>query len=386
MEFVEKKTSTRKRCPKGQWMTETGCVDKEIAKQQRLMSKKPRKQYTFKNKSKKHPLEQLVTVFKPQTPPTSPHTPPGLPPTSPHTPPGLPLTSEELLDQMFSPRSAHAKLAVPSTIVEEDENAEESSKVPRVGVSAFALKRSASNTGSITPRTAYAKAYFTKPVTLLNTFPLDSESVADHKLLFQVSFTTPDQFTNYTNLSKPGRRIDCLYQSLFSIGLRDVNKAKMDSVEINEKGKKGVDKTAQKEYLKQMFGLRENQIHYNRTAEQRTPGGSISTEMTIQLLQYLCKRRLKDNHTTLIILFFYKNERVTHSHAIIAYKYKGIVYFFDPQMKGKIDDKKIRSRTLTHLAKYSGNSVIGSFSFYMINELPEPREPVNLTCDIPYVG
>jgi hypothetical protein len=160
----------------------------------------------------------------------------------------------------------------------------------------------------------------------------------------------------------------------------------MDSVEINEKGKKGVAKTAQKEYFKQMFGLKENQIHYNRTAEQRTPGGSISTKMTIQLLQYLCKRKLKDNHTTVIIVFFYKNERVTHSHAIIAYKYKGIVYFFDPQMKGKIDDKKIRSRTLTHLAKYAGNSVIGSFSFYMINELPEPREPQNLVCDIPYVG
>jgi len=372
MDFVAKKTSTRKRCPKGQWMTDSGCVSKELVKQQRSMSKKPRKQYTFKNRSKKQPLEQLVTVFKPQTPPNSPHTPPGLPPAS---------------EQMFSPRPAHAKLAALSTIVEEDEHALESIKVPKVGQpTAAVVKRSASNTDSVTPRTAFAKAYFTKPVTLLNTFPLDSESVADRKLLFQVSFTTPDQFTNYANLSKPGRQIDCLYQSLFSIGLREVNKAKMDSVEINEKGKKGVGRTAQKEYLKQMFGLRENQIHYNRTEEQRTSGGSISTKMTIKLLQDLCKRKLKDNHTTIIIVRFYKRERFSHGHAIIAYKYKGIVYFFDPQQKGIIDDNKIRSRTLAHLAKYAGNSDIGGFSFYMINELPEPREPVNLTCDIPYIG
>jgi hypothetical protein len=108
--------------------------------------------------------------------------------------------------------------------------------------------------------------------------------------------------------------------------------------------------------------------------------------MTIKLLQDLCKRKLKDNHTTIIIVRFYKRERFSHGHAIIAYKYKGIVYFFDPQQKGIIDDNKIRSRTLAHLAKYAGNSDIGGFSFYMINELPEPREPVNLTCDIPYIG
>lgn len=386
MDFVAKKSSTRKRCPKGQWMMDGVCVNRELVIGQRAMSKKARKQYTLKNKPKKQPLEQLGTVFKPHTPSNSPHTPPGLPSNSPHTPPGLPPTSEKLLDQTFSTIPARAKLAVPSTIVEGDENAEESIKVPKVEEPAAGVKKSASNTDSVTPRTTFSKAYFTKPVTLLNTFPQDSESGIERTLLFQVSFTSPEQFTNYANLSKPGRMIDCFFQSLFSIGLRDVNKAKMDSSEINEKGKRGVGVIAQRKYLVQMFGLQDSQVHYNRTAAQRTPGGSISTKMTIKLLQYLCKRRLKDNHTTLINVFFYKGEKATHGHAIIAYKYKDTVYFFDPQMKGLIDDNRIRSRTLTHLSKYAGNSVIGGFSFFTVNELPEPREPVNLTCEIPYLG
>lgn len=71
---------------------------------------------------------------------------------------------------------------------------------------------------------------------------------------------------------------------------------------------------------------------------------------------------------------------------MIVYKHKGAVYFFDPQQKGFKDDKKIRSKTLTHLAKYAGNSYIGAYSYFMVNELPEPREPENLTCEIPYVG
>lgn len=360
--------STRKRCPNGEHMFKGQCVKKEVIQQEKAL-KKPRKPRTVKKQ------ERALTPVLEDGTKTS------LPPShSPHTPPGLPPTSEEQPEQMLFPRSASAKKAALSTIVEDVEPSLKSIKVPKVEEPAAVVNQ------PITPRTSFSKAYFTKPVTLLNTFPLDSESVADGKLLFQVSFTSPEQFMNYANLSKPGRQIDCLYQSLFSIGLREVNKAKMDSVEINEKGKSGVGRTAQKEYLKQMFGLRENQIHYNRTEDQRTSGGSISTKMTIKLLQDLCKRKLKDNHTTVIIVRFYKNERFTHGHAIIAYKYKGIVYFFDPQQKGIIDDNKIRSRTLTHLAKYAGNSDIGAFSFYTINELPEPREPVNLTCDIPYVG
>jgi len=368
MEFVAKKTLTRKRCPRGQHRNAAGeCVNKELLKQQRsMMPKKPRKQYTFKNRSKKQSLEQSVAIVK--------HTSPGSTPESP-----LPKPSEELLEQMFSPRPARAKVAVPSTIVEEEMHSQKSIRVPKVGEPAF-------NTDSVTPRTAFSKAYFTKPVTLLNKYPEDSESVSQHKLLFQVSFTSPDQFVNYVNLSKNRPKIDCFYQSLFSIGLRDVNKAKMDSVEVDEKGERGVRVTDQKEYLAKVFGLRDGQIEYVNSGEIRDSNGLFTKRLGLERIRDVLKRKLKDNHTTPLALFFYKYGKATFGHTIIAYKYRGTIYFFDPQQKGILDDKKIRSKTLTHLSKYAENSYIGGFSYFMIDELPEPREPINLTCDIPYVG
>jgi hypothetical protein len=242
------------------------------------------------------------------------------------------------------------------------------------------------SSNSITPRTAFSKAYFTKPVTMLNKYPEDLESVSQRQLLFQVSFTSPYQFTNYVNLSKNRPKIDCFYQSLFSIGLRDVTKAKMDSVEANEKGKKGVLVTVQTEYLKKVFGLKTWELRYINNEEVRAPDEVHNTKVTLQMIKDLLKRKLKDNHATPLNVFFYKYGKYSHGHAIIAYKYRGTIYFFDPQQKGIQHDTKIRSTTLTHLSKYAGHKLIGGFSYFMVDEQPEPREPVNLTCDIPYVG
>jgi hypothetical protein len=223
-------------------------------------------------------------------------------------------------------------------------------------------------------------------VKLLNKYPEDPESVSQRELLFQVSFTSPDQFANYVNLSKNRPKIDCFYQSIFSIGLREVNKAKTDSVEVNEKGERGVLVTVQTEYLKQLFGLNSWELRYKNNERIETPGGLYSTKVTLQIIKDLLKRKLKDNHATLLNVFLYKYAKYCNGHTIIAYKYRGTIFFFDPQQKGLLADGTLRSKTLTHLSKYSGHKAIGGFSYFMIDELPEPREPINLTCDIPYVG
>jgi hypothetical protein len=64
-----------------------------------------------------------------------------------------------------------------------------------------------------TPRTQYTCNYFKKPIYL------------SERDLFQIHFDTPDQFIQYTNLSK-APKLDCGYQSLFSLGLLEVEHAK----------------------------------------------------------------------------------------------------------------------------------------------------------------
>jgi len=63
-----------------------------------------------------------------------------------------------------------------------------------------------------TPRTQYA-CRFKKPIYL------------SERDLFQIHFDTPDQFIQYTNLSKTPK-LDCGYQSLFALGLLEVEHAK----------------------------------------------------------------------------------------------------------------------------------------------------------------
>ena len=77
-----------------------------------------------------------------------------------------------------------------------------------------------------TPRTQYA-CRFKKPIYL------------SERDLFQIHFDTPDQFIQYTNLSK-APKLDCGYQSLFALGLLQAEHAKKSAEEVNTKGKVGI--------------------------------------------------------------------------------------------------------------------------------------------------
>lgn len=370
--------STRKRCPNGEHMYKGQCVKKEVIHQEKAL-KTPRKQRTVKKQERAltpvleegddedyGPTPPLPKVPMPKKPSKLLYVPLKEPSTPTNTPPAQsPITPD----------------GSPEMVVVEKEK-ESSGK--QTGLQVPKSRSKTPSNKDPTPRTVFAQTYFSKPVTLLNKYR-PNPSDKSGKLLLQVSFNSPDQFTNYANLSKQPK-IDCFYQSLFSIGLRDVEQSKRDSSAINEKGKKGVFITTQREYLMRLFGLRESQIHIFYSGEVKNDKGLHDNKASQQIINTTFTEKLSNNHASILILYFYKYGKELHGHAMIVYKYKDKIYYFDPQLKGIKDDKTIKSKTLAHLIKYSGNKFIGAFGYFEINELPAPREPENLICHIPYIG
>jgi hypothetical protein len=361
--------STRKRCPKGQHRYKGECVKKEILVQEKGL-KPPRKRRTVKKgeRALTPVLEEEDEDYGPTPPlPTQP---------MPKYPPAVVLQKQgSVMRESATP--------VPPLVPLQEMAVEEKTIDKLAGLQvpkSRSRSRTPSNKGP-TPRTVFAQTYFTKPVTLLNKYHSDKTG----RLMFQVSFNSPDQFTNYANLSKQPK-IDCFYQSLFSIGLRDAEQSKRDSSEVNEKGEKGVHTYIQQDYLRKLFGLRANQIHEVYTGELLNDKGLHDNKLTTKAIHTTFTEKLSNNHATILLVFFYKWGKLLNGHAMIAYKHKDKIYYFDPQQKGVKDYKTVNSKTLAHLIKYSGNTFIGGFAYFEINELPEPREPQNLVCDIPYVG
>jgi hypothetical protein len=147
-----------------------------------------------------------------------------------------------------------------------------------------------------TPRTQYA-CRFNKPIYL------------SERELFQIHVDA-DQFKDYTNLSK-APKLDCGYQSLFALGLIEVEHAKKSAEEVNTKGKVGIFTNELKTFFRINFGFTpEETIH---TYERR-------------FIKLFLENNLANNHATILLLHLEKN-----GHYIVAYKYKDMVHFYDPQ-------------------------------------------------------
>ena len=148
-----------------------------------------------------------------------------------------------------------------------------------------------------TPRTQYA-CRFKKPIYL------------SERDLFQIHFDTPDQFIQYTNLSK-APKLDCGYQSLFALGLLEVEHAKKSAEEVNKKGKVGIFTNELRTFFRINFGF--------------TPNETMDTYER-RFIKLFLENNLANNHATILLLHFSKN-----GHYIVAYKYKDVVHFYDPQ-------------------------------------------------------
>ena len=138
-----------------------------------------------------------------------------------------------------------------------------------------------------------------------------------HRNLFQI-------FSNYSNLSNLHvKKIDCVFQTLFSLGLRDIHTAKHESNVINKLGfykKKiiGVQALQLESYIQQIFGLE----------KENTKVIHIESFSIIKMNEYLSTKLLENTCT--ILLFTYKNGKF--GHCVTAFKHNNKIYIFDPQL------------------------------------------------------
>ena len=186
-----------------------------------------------------------------------------------------------------------------------------------------------------TPRTQYTCKYFKKPIYL------------SQKELFQIHFDTPDQFIKYTNLSK-APKLDCGYQSLFALGLLEAEHAKKSAEEVNTKGKVGIFTNELRSFFRLNFGF--------------TPTERIQSLETYDATVFL-ESKLANNHATILLLLFEKN-----GHYIVAYKYKDVVHFYDPQVN--------KHRTVDSMTRFD--------YFKVTVDSPKLFKPIQKS--LPYVG
>ncbi len=185
-----------------------------------------------------------------------------------------------------------------------------------------------------TPRTKYA-CRFKNPIYL------------SERELFQIHFDTPDQFIQYTNLSK-SPKLDCGYQSLFALGLLEVEHAKKSAEEVNTKGKVGIFTNELKTFFHINFGfkLEETIDVYNR-----------------RFIKLFLEQNLANNHATMLLLQLEKS-----GHYIVAYKYKDVVHLYDPQLN--------RHRTVDEKT---------TFDYFKVKvDGPKLFQPIQKS--IPYIG
>ena len=130
-----------------------------------------------------------------------------------------------------------------------------------------------------TPRTKYSCRYFKKPIHM------------SKNELFQIQFDTPNQFKKYVNLSKKPK-LDCGYQSLFALGLLEVEHAKKSAEEVNTKGKVGIFTDKLITFFRINFGF--------------TSKESIQSYDSQDTKKFL-EDYLKNNYATILLLQFSKN-------------------------------------------------------------------------------
>jgi hypothetical protein len=231
-----------------------------------------------------------------------------------------------------------------------------------------------------TPRTLYAKQHLKdKPIYLLDRATPISETTP--QILFQLSFSGPEQFKQYVNLSD-NPQVDCFFQTMFALGLRNTRLSKKNSVEVNTtKEVTGVLYEEMRKYLASSFGIPHELVEQlAMSSSLQNERGLPDNKVAIAYIKNFFKRYLENNHCTIFGVDF---ARWNGSHVMVAYKHKDTVFFFDPQVKGIHADKLVISKTLAHLTKYT-RKVISVFRFFTVKDLDEPIQILDITCPVKY--
>ena len=234
-----------------------------------------------------------------------------------------------------------------------------------------------------TPRSIYAKSYFANNKTDIHL--LDKIEPTDTSVMFQVNYNDVSQFTNHVNLSH-SPLIDCFFQSIFSLGLRDVTMAKNDAENINTKGIAGVDTGEVEIFIKNAFNLAPNEyIQFRMSHLDYYIKQKKSQEFINRIIQIRLGNELKDGYATVLYVERYISENGnTGGHYIVVYKYNNTIYFFDPQknsryntLKGGFNSTNIYEVLDTEILYY------GIFTVYNLKSL---KPLVNTSCPIKYIG
>lgn len=235
-----------------------------------------------------------------------------------------------------------------------------------------------------TPRTKYAKTFFSnKPIVML-----DKLNTGDKEVVFQVGFDDPKQFKKYTNLT-PNPGIDCFYQSLFSLGLRKAETAKKETYEINIKGVEGINASDIAKYLTHSFNLKTPQFIEYVLLEIKHPDNKTikDNKLANKTITQFFQDNLKNNHASIFtIKLFYEKHNIIGGHALVVYKFKNKIYFFDPQHKGIHNDKLVNSTSLLNIINYYKNPLVFRFGHFVAHHINNPIILKNSECPIPYVG
>ena len=231
-----------------------------------------------------------------------------------------------------------------------------------------------------TPRSLYAKKYFlhNQP---LHLFADPTKNV----ILFQVNYNI-EQLLHYQNLINGNIKqpIDCVFQSLFSIGLRNVKLAKNDSENVNLYKNSGVNTIETSKYIHSAFNLTPNEIvEYQAVSVYTNKKGIQNTSQMIdKKIERFFKLHLENDYATIIFIKYRpKSNNIQLSHAFIVYKYRDEVHFFDPQSKGIRPQSKVYTNHVSDIIDTRVNDITHYF-YCRIWNLKTPKQLYDDSCPI----
>jgi hypothetical protein len=227
-----------------------------------------------------------------------------------------------------------------------------------------------------TPRSIYAKKYFANNKETIHL--LDKINDGDKNVLFQVNYNDVNQFVNYENLHN-NPKIDCLFQSIFSLGLHDIKVSKKHSSQVNKYGKIGVQSDEVKLFIKDAFDLKDDEHVEFRVNKMRDNVKHVNRTLKVinNKIHRIFYDHLKNGYATVLYVErMYDHGRIG-GHYIVMYKYDNQLYFFDPQKKS--------NKTSTNIHEVLG-SKSGNIGYFIIDNLKSPKPLMNTTCPIKYTG
>ena len=252
-------------------------------------------------------------------------------------------------------------------------------KIPSEKKSSVKISSEKKSSETKTPRSLYAKRYFANNKQTIHL--LDKINDSNKSVLVQVKYNDVEQFTNYRNLAN-NPSSDCFFQTLFSLGMRDVKIAKQESSKANTTSI-GPNVGEMIKFIKNAFNLskREKVIHRrieltNETIKLNTDRIKINNKIV-----KIIEPKIKDGYAAPIFIDRYYKKTGRHDgHSMVAYKHNNKLYFFDPQKHvsyvtvGNIV-------TSTNLFEVAGTDII-RFGYYTVSNLEHPKPLMDTTCKI----